>query len=104
MSNVGGERGREGTGQKPPLRVASLGLLCLAGVGTGVSSPQRTAQGTPRAHEERWVCFGEMVAGPSRKRIRPTERSERISESPSVGGTEHSVSEWAGDTASKYFE
>lgn len=103
-AKVGGDREREGSGQKPPECLASLVLLCLVGMGTGVSARQLIARVTLCTDEERRVCFCKMAAGLPKKRIRPNERSHRISESPGVVATEHSVSEWAGDTVSKSFK
>lgn len=78
-------------------------LFCLVGLGTGVSAPERTAQGTLCTDGETGV-FCKMVAGLP-KRVRPKEKPEKISESPRVVvGAERSGSEWARDTVSKNFK
>ena len=83
--------------------MASLVSFCLEGMGIRVSVRLHIVQVTLHTDGERWVCFFcKVAAGLSKKRT-PTERPDRISESPRAVGTEHSVSDWASATTSKSF-
>lgn len=73
-------------------------------MGIRVSARLHIVQVTLHADGERDGCpfFCKVAAGLSKKRT-PTERPDRISESPRAVGTEHSVSDWASATTSKSF-